>query len=45
LINTQLDKIAAVTREDVQSVANKYLEPTNRAVVITMPKAKAVTAK
>ena len=41
LINTRLDKVAAVTKEDVQRVANKYLVDTNRTVVITMPKAKA----
>ena len=38
LINTRLDKVAAVTKEDVQRVANKYLLDTNRTVVITMPK-------
>ncbi len=41
LINTRLDKVAAVTKDDVQRVANKYLRDTNRTVVITMPKAKA----
>ncbi len=41
LINTRVDKVAAVTTEDVQRVANKYLADTNRTVVITMPKAKA----
>lgn len=40
LINTRLDKISAVTRDDVKRVANKYLKPTNRTIVITMPKAK-----
>jgi zinc protease len=40
LINTRLDKVAAVTKEDVQRVANKYLVDTNRTVVITMPKPK-----
>jgi zinc protease len=39
LINTRLDKVAAVTKEDVQRVANKYLRDTNRTVIITMPKA------
>lgn len=37
LINMRLDKVAAVTKEDVQRVANKYLVNTNRTVVITMP--------
>ncbi len=41
LINTRLDKVSAVTKDDVQRVANKYLRETNRTVVITMPKAKA----
>lgn len=44
LINTRLDKVAAVTKEDVQRVANKYLRDTNRTVVITIPKPKARTA-
>ena len=41
LINARLEKVSAVTKEDVQRVANKYLVDTNRTVVITMPKAKA----
>lgn len=44
LINTRLDKISAVTREDIERVANKYLKPTNRTIVITMPKAKAAAS-
>jgi predicted Zn-dependent peptidase len=40
LINTRLDKVMAVTKEDVQRVANKYLRDTNRIVIITNPKAK-----
>jgi predicted Zn-dependent peptidase len=39
LINTRLDKVMAVTKEDVMRVANKYLAATNRTVVITVPKA------
>jgi zinc protease len=39
LINTRIDKVNAVTKEDVQRVANKYLVQTNRTVVITVPKA------
>ena len=38
LINTRLDKVAAVTKDDVQRVANKYLVQMNRTVVITVPK-------
>jgi zinc protease len=41
LINTRIDKVNAVTKEDVQRVANKYLVQTNRTVVITIPKAGA----
>jgi zinc protease len=41
LINARLDKVSAVTKDDVQRVANKYLRDANRTVVITMPKAKA----
>ncbi len=41
LINERLNKVAAVTKEDVQRVAKQYLVDTNRTVVITMPKAKA----
>ncbi|MDX6497359.1 MAG: zinc protease [Blastocatellia bacterium] len=38
LINTRVDKVSAVTKEDVQRVANKYLVQMNRTVVITVPK-------
>jgi predicted Zn-dependent peptidase len=41
LINTRVDKVNAVTKEDVLRVANKYLVQTNRTVVITVPKAGA----
>jgi len=44
LINERLNKVAAVTKEDVQRVAKQYLVDTNRTVVITMPKAKAKPA-
>jgi predicted Zn-dependent peptidase len=44
LINTRLDKVSAVTKADVQRVANKYLKETNRTVVITQPKANAASA-
>lgn len=40
LMNTRLEKVAAVTKEDVQRVANKYLADTNRVVIVTTPKAK-----
>lgn len=45
LINARLEKVAAVTRTDVQRVADKYLTTANRTVVITMPRSKgAATA-
>jgi zinc protease len=44
LINTRLDKVSAVRKDDVQRVANKYLSETNRTIIITMPKAKAAGA-
>ena len=44
LINMRLSKVDAVTKADVQRVANKYLVTPNRTVVVTMPKAKGPTA-
>jgi predicted Zn-dependent peptidase len=41
LINTRLDRLNAVTAADVQRVAQKYLQSTNRSVLITTPKSKA----
>lgn len=40
LMNTRLDKVNAVTKEDVMRVANKYLKPTNRTVVVTTLKTR-----
>jgi predicted Zn-dependent peptidase len=40
LINTRLDKVTAVTKADVQRVADKYLTAANRTVVVTIPKPK-----
>ena len=44
LINTQFQKIEAVTKEDVQRVAVKYLKSTNRTVAITLPISKVPSA-
>ncbi len=41
LINKRLEGIEAVTVEDVQRVAAKYLRQTNRTIVLTMPKQDA----
>ena len=41
LVNTIEGKIAAVTKEDIQRVAKKYLVDTSRTVVTTIPKPKA----
>ena len=43
LINTALDKIAQVTKADLQRVADTYLRESNRTVVTTVPKSKAAT--
>jgi len=45
VINTRLEHIMAVTKEDVQRVAQRYLRPTNRTVVITIPKAASLPAQ
>jgi predicted Zn-dependent peptidase len=41
LINTELDKLQSVTKDDIQRVARTYLKPANRTVIITVPKGKA----
>jgi zinc protease len=38
-INTEIDKLIAVTAEDIQRVAKQYLHEKNRTVLITMPAA------
>ena len=37
LVNTILDGFLAVTKEQVQAAARKYLQPQNRAIVFRMP--------
>jgi zinc protease len=37
LVNTILDGFAAVKREEIQAVAQKYLKPENRAIVFRTP--------
>jgi zinc protease len=37
LVNTEYQKLAAVTKVDIQRVARKYLVETNRSVVVTLP--------
>jgi len=44
-VNTYLDKIEAVTADDVKRVAQKYLVKNNRVVIITMPAGAAAPAK
>jgi predicted Zn-dependent peptidase len=39
LINTYVDRMDKVTAADLQRVAKQYLVPTNRTVVVTVPKA------
>ncbi|MGK7396532.1 MAG: M16 family metallopeptidase [Candidatus Cyclobacteriaceae bacterium M3_2C_046] len=41
LINTEIDKYMAVTREDIQRVANEYLKDNSRVVLHWLPKSSA----
>lgn len=40
LINTELDKYMAVTKDDIKRVANKYLNPDQRVVLYYLPKSE-----
>jgi predicted Zn-dependent peptidase len=44
LINTVWQKYQMVEKADLQRVVKTYLNPTNRTVVLTMPKSKAAAA-
>jgi predicted Zn-dependent peptidase len=44
LINTAYGKLSAVTAEQVQQAARKYLVPAHRSVVITMPAGRPAAA-
>lgn len=43
LVNTRLDKLAAVTKEDVLRVAKQYLQANTRTVGIAVPKPKTMS--
>ena len=38
LINTEIDRYLAVTREDIKAAANRYLHPSNRVTLHYLPK-------
>ena len=40
LINNEIDRYMAVTKEDLQQVANKYLDPDNRVQLVYLPKSE-----
>lgn len=40
LINTEIDRYLAVTKEDIRNVARKYFTPDNRVVLYYVPKAQ-----
>jgi predicted Zn-dependent peptidase len=44
LINTAVDKVAQVTKSDLQRVAGAYLVTGNRTVLTTLPKSKPASS-
>jgi predicted Zn-dependent peptidase len=42
--NTRLEKIMAVTKEDIQRVAREYLQPSRRTVGVAIPKGMSMAA-
>jgi len=44
-IRTEMDRYMAVTRADLQRVARQYLDPQNRAVIITQPATATASAE
>lgn len=45
LVNATYQKVAAVTKADIQRVARQYLTEGNRTVIVTMPKRAAAAAQ
>src|SRR5260370_25363640 len=45
LVNFSYQKMAAVTKADIQRVAKMYLTEENRTVIVTMPKKGAAAAQ
>ncbi|MGA0233689.1 MAG: insulinase family protein, partial [Saprospiraceae bacterium] len=41
LINTEIDRYLAVTKEDIMEAAKKYLQPDRRVVLYYLPKQEA----
>jgi predicted Zn-dependent peptidase len=44
IINTRYERIASLKIDDIQRVARRYIVPTNRTVVITVPAKKEAPA-
>jgi predicted Zn-dependent peptidase len=44
LINTELERVTSVTKQDVQRVAQKYLQPSKRTVMVVTPEIASTPA-